>query len=202
MRAPRWSPAAAWTSTPRRAVRSQIGQAILRAADVNVQVADINIGSTQALADFAPLLPQGLALDEAGLNTLAQGSAELSLTANEAVNIVGSVALDSGSTSLVLNTPAIYGYGITGHGRGDRSGRDLDHRAALHLERGRHGLRAADGQQYDRVGHAGRPARRQRGDGRRAPRRWRQAASLSIDATSATGLGTIVLGYGPGHAGG
>ncbi len=90
----------------------QIGEASLHAAEISVQVADINIGSTKALADFAGLLPQGLALDTVSLNTLAQGSAELSLTANEAVNIIGSVALNSGSTSLVLNTPAIYGYGI------------------------------------------------------------------------------------------
>jgi filamentous hemagglutinin family protein len=91
----------------------QIGDANLRASDVVVQVADIDIGSTRALADFATLLPQGLTLDTATLNTLAQGASELTLTANEAVNIVGSVALDSGTTDLVLNAPAIYGYGVS-----------------------------------------------------------------------------------------
>jgi filamentous hemagglutinin family protein len=92
----------------------QIGDADLQAKDVTVQVADIDIGSPQALADFAQLLPAGLTLDTATLNILAQGASTLTLTANEAVNIVGSVALDSGSTDLVLNSPALYGYGIAG----------------------------------------------------------------------------------------
>ncbi len=92
----------------------QIGEALLQAQDVSVQVATINIGSTAALAEFAPLLPAGLSLDAATLQTLAQNAQQLSLTGNLAVNIVGSVTLDSGKTDLVLNTPAIYGYGISG----------------------------------------------------------------------------------------
>jgi filamentous hemagglutinin family protein len=90
----------------------QIGDADLQAKEVTVQVANIDVGSTQALAAFKGLLPEGLTLDAATLNTLAQGASVLTLTANQAVNIIGSVALDSGSTDLVLNTPAIYGYGI------------------------------------------------------------------------------------------
>jgi filamentous hemagglutinin family protein len=91
----------------------QVGNADLQAAYVNVQVADINIGSAAALSSFGSLLPAGLTLDDATLNVLAQGATELTLSADLAVNMVGSVALDSGSTSLVLNTPAIYGYGIS-----------------------------------------------------------------------------------------
>jgi filamentous hemagglutinin family protein len=90
----------------------QIGEADLQAAYVNVQVADINIGSTQNLTALGQLLPEGLTLDAATLNTLAQGAKQLILTADDAVNMIGSVSLDSGNTSLVLNTPAIYGYGI------------------------------------------------------------------------------------------
>jgi filamentous hemagglutinin family protein len=94
----------------------QIGQATLQAADVSVQVANINIGSAATLANFASLLPTGLTLDDATLNTLAQGAQQLLLTATQEVNMLGSVALDSGSTDLVLNTPVIYGYGITSTG--------------------------------------------------------------------------------------
>jgi filamentous hemagglutinin family protein len=89
-----------------------IGDATLQAAQVNVQVANITIGSTPVLAEFAGILPAGLTLDAATLNTLVQTSSSLTLTAQDAVNILGSVALNSQSTSLVLNAPAIYGYGI------------------------------------------------------------------------------------------
>jgi filamentous hemagglutinin family protein len=90
----------------------EIGEALLQAQDVTVQVPDINIGSIAALAEFAGLLPSGLSLDAATLQTLAQNARTLTLTGDAAVNMIGSVALDSGKTDLVLYTPAIYGYGI------------------------------------------------------------------------------------------
>ena len=172
-----------------------IGQASLHAADISVQVADINIGSAPTLAAFGALLPQGLDLDAAGLNTLAQGSAELSLTANQAVNIIGSVALDSGSTSLVLNTPAIYGYGIAGPAAVTDSGvvsitaprfTWSGIAAAGELQTGTTTVSATPGGQL--AGSAVTAAGTETLTG---------AASLTIDAASATGLGTIVLGYGP-----
>ena len=91
---------------------AQIGDASLHAAEVTVQVPDINIGTALALALFGGQLPPGLTLDGATLQVLAQGAQSLTLTGEEAVNIIGSVALDTGKTSLALNTPAIYGYGI------------------------------------------------------------------------------------------
>ncbi|MEJ0047713.1 MAG: hypothetical protein WDN04_17495 [Rhodospirillales bacterium] len=91
----------------------QVGEASLAAADVNVQVANIDIGSEADLTLFGPLLPGGFALTETTLNTLARQAKVLSLTAQQAVNLLGDVALDSGSTDLVLNTPALYGYGIS-----------------------------------------------------------------------------------------
>ena len=174
----------------------QIGQATLRAADINVQVADINIGSTQALAEFATLLPQGLALDTATLNTLAQGSAQLSLTANEAVNILGSVALDSGSTSLVLNTPAIYGYGIAGTGGAASDAGVISITAPrftwsgvaapFTLQTGTTTVSATPGGRLEGSVVTGAGTQTLGG-----------AASLFIDAASASAPGTIVLGYGP-----
>jgi hypothetical protein len=86
---------------------------------VDIQVASINIGSPAALAADAATLPAGFSLDTASFATLLNGdgaagvpaASELILTASQSVNILGSVALDTGSTDLVLNTPAIYGFG-------------------------------------------------------------------------------------------
>jgi len=90
----------------------QVGAATLAAAYVDVQVANINVGSQADLTLFAPLLPGGLALTQDVLNTLAQQAKVLTLTAQQEVNLLGNVALNSGNTDLVLNTPAIYGYGV------------------------------------------------------------------------------------------
>ncbi len=97
----------------------QIAQADLGGKYVDIEVASINIGSPATLAADAALLPPGFALDTASFATLLAGdnaagvppATELILTASQSVNILGSVALDTGSTDLVLNTPAIYGFG-------------------------------------------------------------------------------------------
>ncbi len=96
-----------------------IGQAELGGKYVNLQVANINIGSDAALAADANVLPSGLSLDTAALATLVGGDSalgvpaaiSLNLTANQSVNFVGSVALNSGTTDLTLYSPAIYGFG-------------------------------------------------------------------------------------------
>ena len=93
-----------------------IGQATFAAGYVDVQVADINIGSQADLSAFTNLLPGGLTLTDATLNALAADTSVLILSAQQAVNIIGSVAVDSKTTDLVLNTPAIYGYGVTTSG--------------------------------------------------------------------------------------
>jgi filamentous hemagglutinin family protein len=90
----------------------QIGQAQLSAGSVDLQVADINIGSQADLTAFAGLLPAGLTLTDAGLSALANASSELVLTAQQAVNLIGSVTINSTTTDLVINTPAIFGYGV------------------------------------------------------------------------------------------
>jgi filamentous hemagglutinin family protein len=91
----------------------QVGQATLSAKYVDLQVADINIGTAANLDAFAGLLPSGLTLTDATLNILAAHASQLILTAQQAVNVIGSATLDSGTTDLVLNTPALYGYGIS-----------------------------------------------------------------------------------------
>jgi len=94
----------------------QIAPTNLVSSYIDLQVANINIGNAATLAEFAPLLPGGFTLTDAALNTLAQNATLLSLTAEQAVNILGDVSLNSGKTDLVLNTPAMYGYGISGAG--------------------------------------------------------------------------------------
>jgi hypothetical protein len=171
----------------------QIGDAALQAKDVVVQVADIDIGSTQALADFAGLLPQGLTLDTATLNILAQGASELTLTANEAVNIVGSVALDSGTTDLVLNAPAIYGYGISTTGNGSTTN-DAGNISITAPRFTWSGVASFDTLQTGSLTAVS-----------AAPGGQLSGSAISADGTStltgAAGLvvnaGTIVLGYGP-----
>ncbi|HTZ72218.1 MAG TPA: filamentous hemagglutinin family protein [Acetobacteraceae bacterium] len=91
----------------------QIAPSTLVASYVTLQVSNINVGSATDLAAFSALLPGGLTLTDAAFNALAQNATLLSLTANEAVNLIGDVAINSGSTNLVLNTPAIYGYGTS-----------------------------------------------------------------------------------------
>jgi filamentous hemagglutinin family protein len=94
-----------------------IGNADLGGKYVSIAVANINIGKiTAALKDA---LPGGLDLSVQTLDTLLAGNAatgvpsasQLTLTATSEVNILGSVSLDTANTALVLNTPAIYGYG-------------------------------------------------------------------------------------------
>jgi filamentous hemagglutinin family protein len=97
----------------------QIGQAAIGGKYVDLEVSSINIGSPATLAADAANLPAGFLLDTSILQTLLDGdpaagvpaASELILTANQSLNILGSVALNTGSTELVLNTPAIYGYG-------------------------------------------------------------------------------------------
>lgn len=103
-------------------VNVQIDQATLAAADVFVQAANINVGSAADLTDFANVLPGGFQLTDAALATLAAQAQVLSLTAVQEVNILGNVQLNSGSTDLVLYSPAIYGYGISNSAGGVSEG--------------------------------------------------------------------------------
>jgi filamentous hemagglutinin family protein len=94
-----------------------IGAALLGGQSVSVAVGDINIGSAPAGAGVT--LPTGLDLSPALLSALVGGNlaagmqapGELTLTATQAVNILGSAVLDTKGTALVLDTPAIYGFG-------------------------------------------------------------------------------------------
>lgn len=105
-------------------VSVRIGEARIGAQYVDLQVAAINIGSSAALAADAALLPSGFDLTSAVLASLLSGdpaagvpaAQQLILSATQEVNILGggTLALDTGSTGLVLNTPAIYGYGGAG----------------------------------------------------------------------------------------
>lgn len=96
-----------------------IGKAQVGARYVALAASAINIGTDAALAALANSLPSGIALTQSTLDLLLGGSQggaipgaqELALTATEAVNLIGSVALNTGTTDLVLNAPAIYGYG-------------------------------------------------------------------------------------------
>ncbi len=99
-----------------------IGDASLGAKYASISVAAINIGSTASLAALFGQLPAGISFTPSSLQTLLAGDAalgipaatELTLTATQEVNLVGSVALNSGVTDIVLNTPAIYGVGTAG----------------------------------------------------------------------------------------
>ena len=97
--------------------------------NLSLALSTINIGSSQSLADAAArgVLPNGLALDQTVLQRLLRGERgagipaleNLILSARDAVNIYGSVSLDtydpatgkSSLANLVLGTPAIYGHG-------------------------------------------------------------------------------------------
>ena len=99
-----------------------IGNAALGAKYASISVAAINVGSPASLAALFGQLPAGISFTPASLQTLLAGDAalgipaatQLTLTATQEVNFVGSVALNSGVTDLVLNTPAIYGVGAAG----------------------------------------------------------------------------------------
>jgi filamentous hemagglutinin family protein len=98
-----------------------IGNSNLGAKYANIAVSAINIGTQAALTTYAAQLPSGLDFTQASLSALLDGSATLgtpavallTLTATQEVNILGSVSLNTGATSLVLNTPAIYGVGAS-----------------------------------------------------------------------------------------
>lgn len=97
--------------------------------NLSLALSAINIGSSQSLADAAArgVLPNGLALDQTVLQRLMRGERgagipaleNLILSARDAVNMYGSVSLDtydpatgkSSLANLVLGTPAIYGHG-------------------------------------------------------------------------------------------
>ncbi|WP_296526397.1 filamentous haemagglutinin family protein [Rhodoplanes sp.] len=85
----------------------------------------INLGSDASIATAAAAarLPTGLTLNQAVLSRLLAGNTAigapaletLTLTARDAVNVFGDVALDASTLDrLVLTTPAIYGYGSAG----------------------------------------------------------------------------------------
>lgn len=97
--------------------------------NLSLALSAINIGSSQSLADAAArgVLPNGLVLDQTVLKRLLRGERgagipaleNLILSARDAVNMYGSVSLDtydpatgkSSLANLVLGTPAIYGHG-------------------------------------------------------------------------------------------
>jgi hypothetical protein len=85
---------------------------------LDLAVPEINIGDPQALGASAP---SGLLLTQAVLQTLTQGIPALgvpamqimTLTAADSLNLYGTTALDltGSNVQLVINTPAIYGFG-------------------------------------------------------------------------------------------
>jgi filamentous hemagglutinin family protein len=89
--------------------------------------ADINIGSAAGLAAAGTNVPAGLVLGQGLLSQLLNGNPasgapplqSLDLTANSSLNFFGTVALSTtsggggGLQQLVVNTPAIYGFGGT-----------------------------------------------------------------------------------------
>ncbi|CUJ70039.1 Heme:hemopexin utilization protein A [Achromobacter kerstersii] len=95
-------------------------------------VGAVNAGTAEALADAAArgILPSGLTLNQDILGRLLRGDTStgapalevLTLTAREAMNFYGTVALDTRDpvtgkyslATLALGTPAIYGYGDAG----------------------------------------------------------------------------------------
>jgi filamentous hemagglutinin family protein len=108
---------------------------------LGLAVSAINLGQTDALRDFAAVggLPPGLTLNQDVLQQLLRGNTAtqapaletLSLSARDAINVVGSVDLDtrdpltgqSRLKQLVLGAPAIHGYG----GADDRARIVADH---------------------------------------------------------------------------
>jgi filamentous hemagglutinin family protein len=105
-------------------------QAIYGAKYLAFTVNNINVVSDAALAQTTGatpslVLPSGLTLTQDLINTLLAGDPargtpalqSLVLSASQSINFAGSVSLDTGASAsgglqqLVLNTPAIYGYG-------------------------------------------------------------------------------------------
>uniref|UniRef100_Q07N99 Filamentous haemagglutinin family outer membrane protein n=1 Tax=Rhodopseudomonas palustris (strain BisA53) TaxID=316055 RepID=Q07N99_RHOP5 len=100
--------------------------------NLTLSVSRINLGNSAVLADAAArnILPSGLSMNQALLDRLLRGDARygapgletLTLSASNAVNIFGTVTLDtvdpatgkSTLANLVLGTPAIYGAGDAG----------------------------------------------------------------------------------------
>ncbi|WP_412778756.1 filamentous haemagglutinin family protein [Bordetella ansorpii] len=102
-----------------------------------LSASSINLGGTQALADAAAAgaLPSGLTMNQSVLDRLLAGNAgeniaalqSLTLNARESVNVYGALSLDTTSASgslgsLMLGTPAIYGYGQAGDVASIRTG--------------------------------------------------------------------------------
>jgi filamentous hemagglutinin family protein len=98
--------------------------AVFGTANVAFGAADINIGSPVAMASAN--VPAGFNLSQDVLNRLLAGDTSvgapalqtLTLTASQSLNVFGSIDLDiinpatgKADLNLVLNTPAIYGYG-------------------------------------------------------------------------------------------
>ena len=99
---------------------------------LGLSMSSINLGNAQALqaAASAGILPQGLSLNQQVLQQLLRGNTAigapaleaLSLSARDAINVFGSVDLDTRSSAtgrsamrqLVLGAPAIHGYGEAG----------------------------------------------------------------------------------------
>ncbi len=99
---------------------------------LGLAVSAINLGQADALRDFAANggLPTGLTLNQDVLRQLLQGNTAtqapaletLSLSARDAINVIGSVDLDTRDAvtgqsrlkQLVLGAPAIHGYGQAG----------------------------------------------------------------------------------------
>jgi filamentous hemagglutinin family protein len=104
-----------------------IGDARLGGKYVNISVSTVNIIGPNATAAQVAALPPGLdfaqnpATGENALSALLNGdpqagipvTLDLTLTASQEVNITGSLQLNTGKTSVVLNTPAIYGQGVS-----------------------------------------------------------------------------------------
>jgi filamentous hemagglutinin family protein len=173
-----------------------VAQANLAASYVYLQVANINIGTGPTLANFAAVLPAGLTLTAAALNTLAQNATVLSLSADQAFNVLGDVTLSSG-TDLVLNTPVIYGYGISGSGgSGAQTGSVTI--TAPNLTWG--GVQAADPlQNQSTAAVSATPGGALSGSaGGLTLTTGGAQSALTIDAAGTTlAPGTLTLGYGP-----
>ncbi|GGF06588.1 hypothetical protein GCM10011611_10090 [Aliidongia dinghuensis] len=92
------------------------------AANIALAAGTINVGDSTTVA--AAGAPSGLLFSQSLFNTLVSGDAthgtpalqSISLSAASSINLFGSAGLDASGTgvNLVLNTPAIYGYGAAG----------------------------------------------------------------------------------------
>ncbi len=90
--------------------------------NIALAVGAINVGDSVSIA--AAGAPDGLLFDQALLNTLLKGDPlhgapaleRITLSAGNSINLFGSAGIDAtgSGVDLVLNTPAIYGYGTSG----------------------------------------------------------------------------------------